>query len=58
MISTLETELLGGAFGDHLGEGYGQVVPEYKPTDKIKDPPVLPPHLLQVNSMNLFNDNK
>jgi len=29
-------------------EGYAQVVPEYKASDRIRDPPVLPPHLLQV----------
>ena len=35
-------------FVDDNDVGYGQLVPEHKPTDKIKDPPVLPPHLLQV----------
>ena len=29
-------------------DGYGQKVPEYKPNEKIKDPPTLPAHLLQV----------
>ncbi|XP_018015765.1 5'-AMP-activated protein kinase subunit beta-1 [Hyalella azteca] len=33
---------------DDDNDGYAQTVPEYKPTDKVKDPPVLPPHLLQV----------
>ncbi|KAF2368129.1 AMP-activated protein kinase glycogen-binding domain, partial [Trinorchestia longiramus] len=33
---------------DPENDGYGQSVPEHKPTEKVKDPPVLPPHLLQV----------
>uniref|UniRef100_A0A2P2I4I8 5'-AMP-activated protein kinase subunit beta-1 n=1 Tax=Hirondellea gigas TaxID=1518452 RepID=A0A2P2I4I8_9CRUS len=34
--------------GEDENAGYGQLVPENKPNEKTKDPPVLPPHLLQV----------